>query len=258
MIETITTLIVVLFALACFLFTISIALKRNDIADTAWGLGIALTAWVAAASSPISLSWPHYLLLGLISLWAVRLSVRIYRKNRTKPEDARYAAWRESWGAWFYPRSFLQIYLLQCTLMLALALSAIVAMHSPAGLFDQRLIIAGLVIWLIGFIFETIGDYQLDKHIQNPSNKGKMMTAGLWRYTRHPNYFGEITMWWGLAIMTLSLPYWWLALLSPITITVLIRYVSGVPMLEPLMEKYEGWESYKARTNMLIPWLPKK
>ncbi len=84
------------------------------------------------------------------------------------------------------------------------------------------------------------------------------MCIGLWHYTRHPNYFGEITMWWGLALMTLTLPYWWLALISPITITTLIRYVSGIPMLEPLMEKYEGWSDYKARTNMLIPWLPKR
>ena len=160
-------------------------------------------------------------------------------------------------GGWFYLRSFLQVYVLQCFLMLVLAASAVVATQSPVDSFNPYLLALGVSIWLLGFYFEVLGDLQLDRHLKDPTQMGRLMQGGLWHYTRHPNYFGEITMWWGLWVITTTLPYWWLALLSPVAITLLIRFVSGVPLLEPMMEKYPEWEQYKARTNMLIPWWPK-
>ena len=119
------------------------------------------------------------------------------------------------------------------------------------------LVIIGFIVWLIGFYFESVGDKQLANFIHNPENKGKLMTEGLWKYSRHPNYFGEVTQWWGIWIIALSVPYGWVAIIGPITITILILFVSGVPLLE---KKYKGrsdFEAYKKRTSIFIPLPPK-
>lgn len=247
-----------LVGLACLLFIISIIVGRNDIADIAWGPGIILTSWAGILSSPFNLGFPHYLILSLISIWGIRLAVRIYLKNRKKTEDPRYQGWREKWGAWFYPRTFLQVFLLQCFLMGFLATSALSASLMPTVFFNQTFILIGAGIWIIGFLFETIGDCQLDSFIKNKNNKGKLMTTGLWKYTRHPNYFGEITMWWGLWFILIGTPGMLTGLISPVTITILIVFVSGIPMLERLMEKHKDWPNYKQKTSALIPLPPRK
>jgi steroid 5-alpha reductase family enzyme len=122
------------------------------------------------------------------------------------------------------------------------------------------LVVLGLSIWILGFIFEAVGDAQLDRFIHDPKNKGKLMTSGLWKYTRHPNYFGEMAMWWGIAMICLMLPsvYWIFVFLSPALITYLLLYVSGVPMLEGLMRKHPDWVEYERRTSVIIPLPPKK
>lgn len=244
--------------LAAVLFLLSLLLKRNDIADIAWGPGVALAGTVGVLASLATLGWPHYLLLAFVWLWALRLGIRIGRKNWRKGEDARYQAWREAWGKSFYLRSFLQVFVLQSFLMPLIALSVIVAGVHEVDVFTPSLLTLGAVVWVIGFVFEVIGDWQLDAHINDPARTGLMRT-GLWRYSRHPNYFGEITMWWGLWLTTLSLPlpFWLVASLSPITITALILFVSGIPMLEKQMEKYEGWAEYKKKTSVLVPWWPR-
>lgn len=257
MVEILTPVALVLTGYAVALFIISIFLKRNDIADVAWGPGIVLVAIVGLSASTVSPMWPHYLMVALMSVWALRLSLRIYLKNRSKPEDARYKAWRDSWGVWFYPRSFLQVYALQCFLMILLAASALSAALTEPQAFLMPAISIGALVWLLGFYFEVVGDYQLDSFLKKPENKGKLMQSGLWHYTRHPNYFGEVTMWWGLWLMLAGTPYVWLGLISPLTITILIVFVSGIPMLEPLMEKHPDWAEYKRRTSVLVPWWPK-
>jgi steroid 5-alpha reductase family enzyme len=113
---------------------------------------------------------------------------------------------------------------------------------------------AGIIIWLTGFIFESLGDAQLKKFIQNPENRGKIMDKGLWAYTRHPNYFGEVTQWWGLYVIALSVPYGMWSIIGPLTITFLILKVSGIPMLEKSFIGRPGWEEYKAKTSGFIPW----
>lgn len=121
------------------------------------------------------------------------------------------------------------------------------------------LVVTGFVLWLIGFFFETVGDAQLDAFIKNPENKGKIMMSGLWKYSRHPNYFGESTMWWGIALMSLglsALPLY--GFVSPLLITYLLLYVSGVPMLERRWEGNPEWEAYKARTSVIVPLPPRK
>ena len=124
--------------------------------------------------------------------------------------------------------------------------------------FSLVFLFAGVVIWLVGFIFESGGDYQLKKFIAAPENKGKLMTSGLWSLTRHPNYFGEVTMWWGIFVACLPNALWPIMILGPITITFLILKVSGIPMLEKKYDNNPEFQAYKKRVNAFFPWFPKK
>ncbi len=239
---------------ATFWYGLSILFKRSDIADIAWGLGYILLCGYLFLNEPSGIvSQVCYL---LVTIWGLRLSIFIFSRNIKKQEDFRYKAWRESWGATFLWRSFLQVFLLQALLIPIVLLPVILSSQDP----DQSFSIIsflGILVWLIGFYFQAVGDYQLAQFKKDTSNKGKIIQHGLWKYTRHPNYFGEIMMWWGVFMITLPLDNSLYGIIGPVTITLLIRYVSGVPMLE---HKYEGnkkYQQYKARTNMLIPWFPK-
>lgn len=237
-------------------FIWSIAIKRNDIADVMWGPGIALAAHAAIWSQPTTPTSLQLLLLTLVSIWAARLAIRIGRKNWRKPEeDARYKRWRDTWK-YFYLRSYCQVFLLQGVLMLVLAYPII---HTTlvTNAIALPLLFIGTLMWCVGFTFETIGDLQLDRFIHNPANRGKLMRSGLWHYSRHPNYFGEITMWWSIGLMVVMLPYGYLALMSPLVITLLIRYVSGVPLLEAHFKDHPDWPEYERTTSMLVPWWPR-
>ena len=228
---------------------------RNDIADVAWGLGFILAAAVSLWAGGI---YPlrGLLVSALVLVWGIRLAAHIHSRDRGKGEDKRYRKWREEWGKWFVLRSFLQVFMLQGVLLVMVALPVIFvnqAPPTPLGLLD----LLGLTIWLAGFTFETVGDRQLLNFIRDPANKGKLMTSGLWRYTRHPNYFGEVTLWWGIWLMTLALPGGWLTILGPITITFLILQVSGIPMLEKHYEDRADFQEYKRRTSAFFPLPPK-
>ena len=149
-----------------------------------------------------------------------------------------------------------QVFLLQGFFMLLISTSAITAFADSFGKLGL-LEAAGAVVWLTGFFFESVGDLELSRFVKNPANKGKLMTGGLWRYTRHPNYFGEVTQWWGIFLVVLSSPYGFLAIISPLTITFLILKVSGIPMLE---KKYEGradFAQYKRKTSAFFPLPPR-
>lgn len=236
-------------------FTISLITQRNDIADVMWGPGIFLAVLVSTLANTTSIQPLHYITLTLVGIWAVRLGVRVYLKNAKKAEDARYQRWRESWR-YFYLRSYLQVFLLQNVLMLFLASSAITLTTTTPTATSYMYV--GVVLWGIGFLFETIGDYQLDVFLKNPENKGKLMRYGLWRYSRHPNYFGEITMWWAIWLITFSSTMSVWTFISPITITILIVFVSGIPLLEKMMRNNPEWEAYKKQTSPLVPWFVKK
>ena len=181
-----------------------------------------------------------------------QLHVHLMRRTQ---EDRRYQEWRAQWR-FFTLRSFLQIYLLQGLLMFAIAYSSITIVLAQLPQFTVWTVV-GSVVWFGGLLCESVADRQLATFKRDPANKGKILQSGLWRYSRHPNYFGEISMWWGLSIIGVSILQPSL-LLSPITITVLILFVSGVPLLE---KKYSGrpdFEEYKRRTSVLIPWFPKE
>jgi len=146
--------------------------------------------------------------------------------------------------------------MLQGLLLLIIAYPIILinmSVSGELGWFD----LIGFLVWFTGLMFEAIGDYQLYHFLKNPSNRGKILTTGIWRYTRHPNYFGEVLIWWGIFFITLSVPYGWTAIISPITITYLLLFVSGIPMTEKLFEGNASYEIYKKQTNRFFPWFPK-
>lgn len=236
-------------------FVLSLVKKRNDVADIAWGLGFVLLAWVSfflGQAQDI-----RGILVGfLISIWGIRLAWHIYVRNRNRTEDYRYLKWREEWGKWFYLRSYLQVYLLQGILLFLIVLP-VLFINKDVGRTFGLLDLIGLGVWLCGFVFESVGDAQLARFIKDPSNKGKLMRSGLWHYTRHPNYFGEVTMWWGIWLIALSVPFGFLSIIGPITITVLILKVSGVPLLEKKMAENPEFAEYKRQTSMFIPWFRK-
>ena len=238
------------------LYLLALRLKDNSIADVAWGPGFILVAWFTLILYG-SFSLRQLTTCFLVMIWGLRLSVRIYLRNRGKGEDARYRKWREEWGKSFIIRSYLQVFLLQGGILL-LNISPVLFINSyhagNPGSFD----LLGVLLWILGFCFEVVADWQLDMFIKNPENRGKIMDQGLWRYSRHPNYFGEVTMWWGIYILALSVPWGWVSVIGPLTISYIILFVSGVPMTEKFMEDNPAFAEYKRRTSAFIPWFPGK
>ena len=251
------SLILVLFLYMSTWFIISLLKKRNDVADVAWGLGFMMLAWLSFLVRDGE-SGLRGLLIGiLISVWGLRLACHIHKRNKGKAEDYRYMAWRQEWGSWFYIRSYLQVYLLQGALLFLIVLPVLAVnknMGTSLGIFD----FLGLFVWLVGFYFESVGDRQLALFIKNPENKGKLMRTGLWKYTRHPNYFGEVTMWWGIWIISLSAAPVWFTVVGPLTITILILKISGIPLLEKKMRENPEFADYEKKTSMFIPWFSRK
>lgn len=239
-----------------FWFVVSFIKKRNDVADVAWGLGFVVLAWASFFFS--GTSGLRGILVGvLVTIWGLRLAWHVHTRNKGRAEDYRYLAWRKEWGEWFYLRSYFQVYILQGAFLFLIALPVLVInsnLESSFGMFDYF----GLAVWLFGFYFEAVGDYQLSRFIKNPANKGKLMQSGLWAYTRHPNYFGEVTQWWGIWLVALSVSGGIFAIIGPLTITFLIFKVSGIPMLEKKMEENPEFLDYKKRVSAFFPMLSKK
>jgi steroid 5-alpha reductase family enzyme len=244
--------ICVIFISANVGFIFSRILKRNDVADVFWGIGFILVAWTASLFSA-NFSFHSILVNTLVTIWGLRLAFHIGLRNRGKGEDFRYKAWRESWGKTFFVRSYLQVFILQGLLLFVISLPIIFVNVNIKEL--NAFSILGLIIWTFGFLFEAIGDYQLLQFTKNPANRGKIIQNGLWKYTRHPNYFGEVTLWWG--IFCFAMPFGFLTVFSPIAITLLILYVSGIPMLEKKYENNAEFAEYKKRTSSFFPLLPK-
>jgi steroid 5-alpha reductase family enzyme len=237
----------------CFL--VALLRQRNDIADVAWGPGFVLVSSASLLAGGAT-TWRGIMVTGLVLVWALRLALHIHVRNRGKGEDPRYRKWREEWGRWFVLRSFLQVFMLQGVLLLVVAVPIIVVNASPTAPL-RWLDGLGLAVWLVGFGFEAIGDWQLLRFIRDPANRGTLMTGGLWRYTRHPNYFGEVTLWWGIWLIALAVPGGWLTIVGPLTITILILKVSGIPMLERRYEGRPDFEEYKRRTSPFFPLPPR-
>ena len=234
------------------LFVIALWRRDNSIADIAWGVGFTLVAWWLHWKFSHSWSWLTSI---LISVWGLRLAIYIgFRNLRKGREDWRYANWRRDWGQWFVPRSYLQVFMLQGFFMWVISLPLMQRPGAEVFTWYQGI---GVLIWGLGFFWEAIGDWQLSRFKANPNNKGKIMTKGLWSLSRHPNYFGEILLWWGVFLVVLPFGKWWLSLLSPITITWLLTRVSGVPMLEEKYKNNPDYQDYVKSTPPLIPRIRK-
>lgn len=240
-------------------YTVSIITKKASVADIAWGLNAAVVAvgLLALASNQHSLL--HVVVSLFVIAWGLRLGLHIGSRAIGKGEDWRYTAWRKQWGRWFAVRSLLQNFLFQ-GLLLLLVLSPLYVVATYCGHFEDfnALTFLGLAIFTIGFSTEIIADLQLRRFLKSKPPKNAIMQSGLWRYSRHPNYFGEVTLWWGIWLMVVSLPWGWLAIIGPITITTLILFVSGVPLLEKKYATNPAFRDYAKRTSVFVPWKPKK
>ena len=247
-----------IFAAMLLLWLISLALKNSSIVDIFWGLGFVMTVWVTFFLTKNDLTTRHWLIAVLTSIWGLRLAIYVLIRNAGKGEDFRYAKWREENGKnwWWY--SFFKVFLLQGVLMWIIATPLIAAQLTPQPAGLNALDYIGILIWAIGFFFESVGDLQLARFKANPQNKGKLLSSGVWRYTRHPNYFGDAAQWWGFYLIATAAGGYW-TIFSPILMTFFLVKVSGVAMLEKtLATNKPGYADYMRTTNAFIPWFPKK
>jgi steroid 5-alpha reductase family enzyme len=235
-------------------FVLAMVRKDNSLADIVYGVGFILVAVLTLALRS-DFAGRQILATVLVILWGLRLAIHITIRNRGRGEDPRYKKWRDEWGRYFAVRSFLQVFMLQGTVILLIVLPVII-INTTGNTETIWSMVLGTLIWMVGFFFEAVGDYQLYRFTSDPDNRGKVMSFGLWRYTRHPNYFGEITMWWGIFIIASTVPWGWVGVIGPLTITYLLLKVSGIPMLEKMFEGNPEFEAYKKRTSAFFPWFP--
>lgn len=239
----------------------ALILKKNDLADVLWGPAFPLSAFLALWFSNknfADLDLRSILVLSLITVWAARLFFHVGLRNLShREEDVRYNNWRKQWGTTWLWRSYLQVFVLQAFILYVFLTPVLLTLSSNPQTMSAMAWI-GFIVWVIGFLFESISDEQLRKFKSKPESKGVLMTAGLWSWSRHPNYFGEVTQWWGIWLMVVELPNSWFTIISPIGVTFLILKVSGISMLEALMEKRAGFADYKKRTSIFFPLPPKK
>jgi len=235
-------------------FVVAIVERRDDVVDTAWGLGFAAIAAFFAARTEGSRT---LLVAFIVAFWGIRLALHINRRNRRRGEDFRYVELRRRWRRFFVLRTYIQVFMLQGAFMVVISLPVIaVGASSPSEL--SVLDFLGITVAVAGVFIEATADAQLERFRRRRVRKTKFLQQGLWAWSRHPNYFGETLVWWGLWLVSLSTPYGPWAILGPLAITFLLTKVTGIPMLE---RKYEGdpeFESYKARVNAFVPMRPKR
>lgn len=240
------------------LWIISLRLRKASIVDVWWGPGFALIALLTFALTPEGALSRRQLVLVLTTIWGLRLGTHLLVRNTGRDEDFRYAAMRQAWGHGFAIKSLTRVFLLQAVLMWVVSFPVQAAMRSatPAtlGFFDY----AGILVFAFGLFFETAADLQLSRFKADPANAGRVMDRGLWRFTRHPNYFGDACVWWGLWLIALSVPGGFWSIVGPIAMTVLLTSVSGVPMLERTIgERRPGYDEYARRTSAFLPRPPR-
>ncbi len=248
--------LLVILGLMTFLWLVSLVLKNSSIVDIFWGSGFVIAGWVFFALTPDGFLPRKLLLMILTTLWGLRLTLYILWRNWRKEEDFRYQAWRQEAGKSWWWFSFFRVFLLQGMLMgiISAPLLAAQLYATPDHLTVLDFLAAG--IWLLGFYFEAAGDLQLARFKSKPENKGKVMASGVWRYTRHPNYFGDSAQWWGYYLLAASAGGWW-TVFSPVIMTLLLMRVSGVTLLEKTLTSRPGYEEYIRNTSAFIPWFPR-
>jgi steroid 5-alpha reductase family enzyme len=249
-------------AIAVVMFStwlLSLVLKNASIVDPVWSLGFVIVGWTSAFVGDGDRLRVGVLLV-LVTVWGVRLSLHLFTRNRGHGEDFRYKAMRKKHGERFWLVSLFTVFVTQGILMFVVSLP----LQFGVGIVGRStgwavLLVAGIAVWLVGFGFEAIGDAQLKAFKADPASQGQVMDRGLWRYTRHPNYFGDACVWWGILLVSLGAGGWaYLGILGPILMTTLLRRVSGVTLLEKsLVKRRPGYPEYVRRTSAFIPRPPR-
>lgn len=261
-----TSLLVVLATLTA-LWLLSLALRNASIVDPFWGTGFILVTWLTLARTPperlVARTW---LLAALVTIWGLRLSLYLFWRNSGHGEDRRYRAMRDHHGQRFWWVSLLTVFWLQGVILWIVSMPIQAAMLAgptntvlvqPPGLPFDWLDVIGASVWLIGFLFESIGDFQMSRFQADPANAGKVMDRGLWRYTRHPNYFGDFCVWWGLFLIAVAGGATW-TVFSPLLMSFLLLKVSGVTLLEKTIRtRRPKYAVYQSRTSSFFPWPPR-
>lgn len=246
-------------AYVTIVWLVSLVLRNASIIDIFWGPGFALAAVVYALASDDGYGGRQALVLVLVAVWGLRLGAHILTRNAGHGEDFRYVKMREAAGQAFWWRSYVTVFLLQGALLFVISAPLLVAAHSdePDHLIATDFV--GIALWFIGFFFEAVGDLQLVLFKRDPANKGKVMDRGLWRFTRHPNYFGDATLWWGYYAIAAGTPWGFATVFSPLLMTFLLTRVSGAALLERTIKKRRPeYEEYVRRTSGFVPWPPKR
>lgn len=234
----------------------SLWLRNASIVDPFWGSGFILLAWWSCLQHA-SVGPRALLICGLVTVWGLRLSLYLLLRNRGHGEDFRYASMRQYHSSRFWWVSLGTVFLLQGGILWLVALPILMTTHptaqSPWNAWD----LAGLCLWGVGLFFEAVGDWQLAKFRSDPANRGRVLCQGLWKYTRHPNYFGDFCIWWGVYLVAVAGGAWW-TLFSPLLMSVLLMRVSGVTLLESTIdERRPEYAAYRRSTNAFFPGWPR-
>lgn len=235
----------------------SVRARDVSLVDRFWGPGFVLAAWtwLALMGAEGPRAW---VLCAMVSVWGLRLGWHITRRNAGHGEDARYAAMRANSPRTFAWTSLATVFWLQAAILAVVALPLHAALRPGAPASLQPLDFAGIALWLVGIVFEAVGDAQLAAFKRDPANRGRVMDRGLWAWTRHPNYFGDATLWWGFGLFALATPGAWWTLAGPLLMTVLLLRVSGVSLLEKHMAARPGYAEYVRRTSAFFPLPPRR
>lgn len=237
------------------LWIFSLLLNDTSIVDIFWGPGFVVVAWVTMGLTGFELdrSW---LLVAMATIWGLRLGIYLALRNIGKGEDRRYTAMREKFGPSFRWTSLFIVFLLQGAIMWLVALPLQFGIPGDGSL--GWLDFVGLAVWATGLFFESVGDFQMARFKSDPANRGKVFDRGLWRYTRHPNYFGDFLVWWGLFLVAFAAGAPWWTIFSPLAMSFLLIRVSGVRLLESsLKARTEGYRDYIERTSAFFPMPPR-
>lgn len=234
----------------------SVARRDVSVVDAWWGVGFVGVAWFYRRVGPPPDAW-HLLHLAMVTLWGIRLGAHIAWRSRGDGEDHRYAAMRTRRPKGFWWRSLFTVFFLQA-LLLTLLSYPLYVVQSADQLSLPSLFGLGSLLWVVGFFFEAVADFQMLRFKNDPSNRGRVLDRGLWRLSRHPNYFGESLLWWGFGAMAVAAGSWW-ALAAPLLMTFLLLGVSGVSLLEKtITSRRPEYREYQERTNAFLPGPPQR
>ena len=245
-------------AMMLLVWLLSVAQRDASIVDVFWGLGFVLIAHVTCRLGD-GYSGRKLLVTSLVTVWGVRLAVYLLWRNRGHGEDYRYQAMRKRHGERFAWVSLYTVFGLQGALMWVISLPLQVAQLSPVPARLTWLDGCAALLWTVGLLFESVGDWQLARFKADAANRGKVMNGGLWAYTRHPNYFGDAVTWWAFFLIALATPWGAWTIISPLLMTFMLMRVSGVALLErKLVKTRPEYEAYRRQTNAFLPWFPRR